>query len=133
MLEQKNAGQLSDGSFPDTYEDFKASMNDDLDTPRALAIFLEWMKLANKRIKDIKITDAEIGQAWAFLTSFNSIFGFVQAGELDVSDEIQILLNSRRQARDKKDWARSDALRTTLRKHGWKVEDTQNGQKLKKA
>ena len=126
LLEQNNAGQLSDGSFPDAYEDFKASMNDDLDTPRALAIFLEWMKSANKRITDIRITDTEIGQAWAFLISFNSIFGFVQEVELDIPDEIQLLLNSRRQARDEKDWARSDVLRTTLRKYGWKVEDTQD-------
>ena len=133
LLERNNAGQLSDGSFPDVYEGFKASMNDDLDTPRALAIFLEWMKSANKRIMDIRITDTEIGQAWAFLISFNSIFGFVQEGKLNIPGEIQLLLNSRREARDEKDWARSDALRTTLRKHGWKVEDTQNGQKLKRA
>jgi len=133
LLERNNAGELSDGSFPDAYEDFKASMNDDLDTPRALAIFLEWMKSENKRITDIRITDTEIGQAWAFLSSFNSIFGFVKESELDIPDEIQLLLNSRQKARDEKDWARSDALRTTLRKHGWKVEDTQYGQKLKKA
>ena len=59
LLKQNNAGHLSNGSFPDAYEDFKASMNDDLDTPRALAIFQEWMKSANKRITDIRITDNE--------------------------------------------------------------------------
>ena len=38
------AAELKKSQLPDVYINFKNALNDDLDTPKALAIFLEWMK-----------------------------------------------------------------------------------------
>ena len=43
------------------------------------------------------------------------------------------MLESRKEARKNKDWASSDQIRKTIHNEGWLVEDTPDGQKLKKA
>ena len=47
---------------------------DDLDTPNALAIFFNWVRLTNQNIdqKNISKDEAEMGNA--FIEYFNSIF-----------------------------------------------------------
>ena len=47
--------ELNGSQLPDTYKRFKNSLNDDLDTPKALAIFLEWMKKTKKKFRRSKI------------------------------------------------------------------------------
>ena len=42
------AMELNGSQLPDAYKSFKNALNDDLDTPKALAIFLEWMKKKKK-------------------------------------------------------------------------------------
>ena len=42
------AENINGTHLPDAYQDFMKSMNDDLDTPKALAVFLEWMKKTKK-------------------------------------------------------------------------------------
>jgi cysteinyl-tRNA synthetase len=47
-----------------------------------------------------------------------------------VPSEVAALLEERTAARAAKDWAKSDALRDELLKHGWVVKDTKDGTKL---
>ena len=48
------AEELNGTQLPDEYKSFKNSLNDDLDTPKALAIFLEWMKKTKKNLEEQK-------------------------------------------------------------------------------
>ena len=41
MLKKMGAGRIKGSQLPEVYESFKNSLNDDLDTPRAIAIFLK--------------------------------------------------------------------------------------------
>ena len=43
-----------------------------------------------------------------------------------------VYIVKRRNARKKKDWKRSDELRDALKEAGYIVEDTKNGQKVRK-
>lgn len=49
------------------------------------------------------------------------------------SDEVMNLLEQRKQARAKKDFAESDRLRDEIAKSGWVVKDTKEGQQLNKS
>ena len=107
-------------------------MNDDLNTPQALAIFFEWMKSESKKIKDNSLSSEEISSAWNFLKIFNSIFDFLKIESLIIPDSIKDMLNKRAKARQEKDWTMSDKIRDSLKTAGWIVDDTPEGQKIKK-
>ena len=132
LLNKNNQKISLDNSLPDIYFEFSEAMNDDLNTPRALAIFFEWMKSESKKIKDNLLSADEISAAWNFLKIFNSIFGFVKVDPLIIPNKIKDMLSNRKKARQDKDWILSDKIRDSLKNEGWIVEDTPDGQKLKK-
>ena len=65
-LQKMNANESSTGSMPEAYSKFRDRMNDDLDSPQALAVFFDWMKTVNGKIDKNVITNSELGQAWEF-------------------------------------------------------------------
>ena len=132
-LQKMNANESSTGSMPEAYSKFRDRMNDDLDSPQALAVFFDWMKTVNGKIDKNVITDSELGEAWEFLVVFDSVFGFIRNQDFEISDKINLLLNKRQKARDEENWVESDLIREHLKEKGWIIEDTPDGQYLKKA
>ena len=132
-LQKMNAKENSTGSMPEVYSKFRDRMNDDLDSPQALAIFFDWMKTVNGKIDKNVITDSDLGEAWEFLVAFDSVFGFIQNQDFEIPDNINLMLNKRQKARDEENWVESDLIREHLKEKGWMVEDTPDGQYIKKA
>ena len=132
-LQKMNANESSIGSLPEAYSKFRDRMNDDLDSPQALAVFFDWMKTVNGKIDKNVITDSELGEAWEFLVVFDSVFGFIRNQDFEISDKINLLLNKRQKARDEENWVESDLIREHLKEKGWIIEDTPDGQFIKKA
>ena len=132
-LQKMNANESSTGSMPEAYSKFRDRMNDDLDSPQALAVFFDWMKTVNGKIDKNVITDSDLGEAWEFLVAFDSVFGFIRNQDFEIPDKINLLLNKRQKARDKENWVESDLIREHLKEKGWIVEDTPDGQFIKKA
>ncbi len=132
-LQKMNANESSIGSMPEAYSKFRDRMNDDLDSPQALAVFFDWMKTVNGKIDKNVITDSELGEAWEFLVAFDSVFGFIRNQDFEIPDKINLLLNKRQKARDEENWVESDLMREHLKEKGWIVEDTPDGQYIKKA
>ena len=132
-LQKMNANESSAGSMPEAYSKFRDRMNDDLDSPQALAVFFDWMKTVNGKIDKNVITDSELGEAWEFLVAFDSVFGFIRNQDFEIPDKINLLLNKRQKARDEENWIESDLIREQLKEKGWIVDDTTDGQNLKKA
>ena len=132
-LLKKNVEDESKGNdLPDSYYEFSDAMNDDLNTPKALAVFLTWMKSEMKRLTNDEMTINEIKSAWNYLNVFNSVFSFIDEGEIILPDNVKELINLRNIARIKKDWNLSDSLRSQIKREGWLIEDTADGQKVKK-
>ena len=132
-LQKMNANESSTGSMPEAYSKFRDRMNDDLDSPQALAVFFDWMKTVNGKIDKNVITDSELGEAWEFLVAFDSVFGFIRNQDFEIPDKINLLLNKRQKARDEENWVESDLIREHLKEKGWIIDDTPDGQYLKKA
>jgi cysteinyl-tRNA synthetase len=107
-------------------------MNDDLNTPKALAVFFSWMKAVNIKLDQNSITEIELGKAWEFLTVFDSIFGLIQNSIAEIPAEVALLLNKRNKARLENKWNESDNIRDMLKDMGWIVSDTSSGQHIKK-
>jgi cysteinyl-tRNA synthetase len=104
---------------------FKKYLEDNLNISGALALVSEMLK-SDEKPDDIVKT----------ILDFDRVFGLRIGEELmkkdDVSVEVESLLEEREVARKSGDFEKSDVLRKEIEKHGFKVMDTSEGQKLEK-
>ncbi|PJC56062.1 cysteine--tRNA ligase, partial [Candidatus Kaiserbacteria bacterium CG_4_9_14_0_2_um_filter_41_32] len=115
---------------------FTEAINNDLDTPKAIALLFEITK-------DTNLSDSV---KCATIKHFDKVLGIGMSEELDdalfllgvlsldeIPSEIQILVNEREAARIARNWDESDRLRSELNIKGYTVEDGPNGPKISKA
>jgi cysteinyl-tRNA synthetase len=106
--------------------DFKAALEDDLNTPVALATL--W-----KTMDDASLTD---DQRVAAIVSMDRVLGLNLTQEIgrviEIPEDIKLLAKQREDARSSRDWAESDRLRDELLRLGWIVKDTKSGSELEK-
>ena len=118
-------------TLPNESNDFKKALMDDLDTPKALAIFFNWVRLTNQNIDQKNITEEEAKAGNAFIEYFNSIFAILNDSN-EFPDEVKSLVNLREDYRKNKEWHKSDLIRDKLLSLGWKIKDTPLGAKVTK-
>lgn len=108
----------------------RGAIQDDLNTPEALAITLELAKKINSSL-DVN----ELINSVALETIFEKIFFlFGLASEKEtIPQDVEDLAKARETARQTKDFAESDRLRDLIEKRGYKTEDAPGGYRLKKA
>ena len=123
---------LSDLKSHEELELFKEYMNDDLNTPKAYAIFFNYIRMVNKKIDNKEFLDSDLECAWHFLNDFNQIFDLVDLTIVEVPNSIKNLLNLRKIARQKGNWKESDSLRLKITKMGFNIQDTKSGQLVSK-
>ncbi len=115
-----------------TYEKrFDEAMDDDMNTADALGVIFELVKDANVTIQQSASREA----AKAALNSLEAIcdiLGLLSRKEDELPEEIAALVRERAEARKNKDWARSDELRNQIVSAGYILEDTKQGQKVRK-
>lgn len=96
---------------------FIQAINDDLDTPKALA--LVWELVKDKELKDI--------DKKATILDFDEVFGLglkdVSFEEETISPQIKDLIDQRIKAREEKDWDKADELRGKIKELGFEVKD----------
>ena len=110
---------------------FDDAMDDDLNTADALGAVFELVKDANVSIGE-KSSKEAAETALGSLRALCGVLGFLTKEEDEIPAEIQQMLQEREEARKNKDWKRSDELRDALKDAGYIVEDTKNGQKVRK-
>lgn len=103
---------------------FVTFMDDDLNTPQAMALLWELVKDTNISPSDKRAT----------MLDFDRVFGFGLANlkDTEISYEVQKLVNDRQYAREQKDWDLSDRLRAKINALGWDVKDTPKGPTVSK-
>ncbi|MBU0540699.1 cysteine--tRNA ligase [Patescibacteria group bacterium] len=106
----------------DLEAEFYAALDDDLNTPQALAVL--W-----KMVDSDNPTSAKAET----LMAMDKILGLglekYVSKPVKIAKDIQELLVQREAARNEKDWVEADKLRDEIAKRGWSVEDTAEGQK----
>ena len=118
-------------SFPNVKEKFHEALNDDLDTPKAFAIFFEWLKDINLAIDNKSISQTVAAKSLNFVNFFDFIFQVVPNNR-EIPEKILKFAKLRELARKKKDWTEADELRKKIDHYGWIVEDSKKGFQLKK-
>ena len=110
---------------------FDDAMDDDLNTADALGAVFEIVKDANISITE-KSSKEAAKAALKSLMAVCSVLGFLTKNDDEIPAEITGMLKEREEARKNRDWKRSDELRDALKDAGYIVEDTKNGQKVRK-
>ncbi|MGD9929693.1 MAG: cysteine--tRNA ligase [Mangrovibacterium sp.] len=134
-LEQLHAGELSSVNVAELKEKCYAAMNDDLNSPIAIAHLFDGVKLINS-IADGKasISAADLADLKSLYATFvYNIFGMKRPEQAAAGSNeayqaaIDLLLQIRQEAKANKDWATADKIRNELAKLGFIVKDTKDG------
>ncbi|MFP5318385.1 MAG: cysteine--tRNA ligase [Acidimicrobiia bacterium] len=107
---------------------FRERMDDDLDTPGAMAAVFEGVRAANRAL-DAGDNDGAARLAAAVREAASAV-GLPLAGKDVAPPEVTALVERREAARKARDWAASDALRDEIGAAGWAVEDTPQGPRV---
>ena len=132
---QRAKGLLKSDIQPSISAQFTAAMNNDLAVPQALADISELVRIGNTAITDNDLTTlaksaGEVRGALEILgcDPFDPIFADSSNSKSEILDGlISLALEQRSAARERKDFAASDAIRDSLTALGITIEDTPTG------
>ncbi len=110
---------------------FDAAMDDDLNTADALGKLFDLIRDANATLNAQSAAEA-VDVASTALQELADVLGILSRKEEAVEAQAQQMADARAAARAAKDWKESDRLRDALKEMGYAVEDTAQGQKVRK-
>ena len=111
-------------------EQFKAAMDDDLNTADAIAALFDLARTINTSVSADSSPEL-IAKSAELLRELGAVLGiFTKTQEDTLSDEAKSLIEKRKQARADKDWALADSIRDELKEMGIELEDTRQGVKV---
>jgi len=115
---------------PAVLDRFREAMDDDLNTPAAMAVLFSTVTEANRAMDD-----GDIDRAASLAAAVHEIAGSVgltlNRDAADVPDEVLALARQRDDARAAKDWAAADTLRDQIQAMGYVVEDSASGTQVR--
>jgi cysteinyl-tRNA synthetase len=124
------AGLPPAAADPSVVAQFRDAMDDDLDTPKAMALLFDTVRRANAAIDH-----GDSATAAALAAAVGEIctaVGLVLGGTSDVPDDVVARARALDAARAAKDFAAADALRHALQADGWIVETTRDGTQVRR-
>lgn len=112
--------------FTHIYEKrFEEAMDDDLNTPLALAVIYELITETNKLLTENKLSAETVKGILDFWNKVNKVFG-LSINPLLIPNEIIDLAEARAKARAEKKYKEADELRKKIEREGYFIEDTKN-------
>lgn len=102
---------------------FNEAINDDLNMPQAMSVVWEVIKNPKKAVKLAEL-----------LRKFDEVLGLKidEEEKLELSEEIQKIVDERKMARENKEWKKSDELRDLLNEKGYIIKDSKDGMTISK-
>jgi cysteinyl-tRNA synthetase len=112
-----------------TQKDFEKYMDDDLNTPKALAALFKFITEVNILIDKNEVKPEDTKVIYKFIIKIDQILGLdLEKAKIAVSKskekEIQKLILERENARKEKNWQKADKIREELQKLGVEIKDT---------
>jgi cysteinyl-tRNA synthetase len=109
--------------------EFEKAMDDDLNISGGLAAIFEFMTEVNKVMDKLNKDDAK--KVKELMQGFDSVLGVMEKEE-EIPDKIMKIVKKREQARNERNWEKSDELRDKLKELGYFVEDSKKGTRVKR-
>ncbi len=102
-------------------------MDDDFNTPNALAAIFDFIKEVNKK----KISEKSASEIKKEFEKIDKVFGILKEKQ-EAPEEIKKMIKESELARMEKDFKKSDEIRDQIKEKGWIIEDSDSGPKLRK-
>lgn len=114
--------------------DFKAAMDDDLNTADAVSCLFELVRDINTQVLDGSASTGLIDAALAEFNELTGVLGLCYERKTEsLDEEVERKIQERKDARAAKDYALADKIRDDLKARGIVLEDTPQGVKWHKA
>jgi cysteinyl-tRNA synthetase len=108
-------------------------MDDDFNTPKALASIFNLINQGNSLLSQNRLSPADAREILNFLREVDKVFGFIfEKKELKIPSLIKKMIKTRERARKKGDFKLADLIREKIKEKGYWIEDTKEGPKVKK-
>ena len=117
----------------DLKQGFTGAMDDDLNISGALASLFDFINKVSRAESEGRLSAADRDRSLEALKKIDSVLGVVDFEEEVLSAEARKLLEARKGARERRDWAESDRLRERLAELGVTVQDTPEGTTWRKS
>ncbi len=116
-----------------TKTEFEKKMDDDFNTPEALAVLFNFIRIINGFIDEGVLEKKSAGQTIKFLEEINEIFGILpqKDKDSDIPGEIFELVQKRENLRKQKSWLEADKARDEIQSLGYSIDDTSYGPLVK--
>ena len=127
---QEGVESVSEEKVKEYEAKFLETINDDLNMPAVMGLVWEIIRSQekSKQYADILLKfDKVLG-----LDLVNSKKYLEENQKVEIPEEIEKLLEQRKQARENKDWALSDKIRDEIKEKGYAVKDTKEGMSVEK-
>ena len=113
---------------------FEEALDDDLNISGALGTVFDFIRDINRLKAESNLSDSEKEKALQLIEKFDTVLNFqVQPDTSDINEnEIEALIEKRKEAKKSKDFALADKIRTDLLEIGIILEDSREGTKWKK-
>ena len=115
-----------------TKKEFERCMDDDLNTPKALATIFSLVSFVNKEIDRKSADKKSLREVHDFLRSVDKVLGIFSEEKVELTKEEKKLISERSEARKKGNFKRADEIRAILKQKGIILEDTPEGVRFKK-
>ncbi|MDF2577762.1 MAG: cysS [Chlamydiales bacterium] len=128
---------LSDNSLDDLINNsrtkFAEALADDLNISVSLAVLFDFVREVNSKIDSSTVGHLEAQKILNYLHKLDEVLGFLFVPVQEIPSEILQAVERRQQARIAKDWKLADELRQWVIAQGYTIEDSAQGQRVKKA
>jgi cysteinyl-tRNA synthetase len=111
---------------------FVAALDQDLNMSEGLAALFDLVRAGNKALDAKEVDAAGAAAVLVLWNELDRVLGVLQPAVEAVDPEVVGLVSQRQAARAAKNWKESDRLRDEIAKRGWVVQDTAQGQKLRR-
>jgi len=116
-----------EGAVRKAREAFDRALDEDLNTPEALAAVHELVNEGNRLLAEGALTREGAARLRGQLESMDSVFAVLLPGEDRLSPEEQAVFDARQEARRKREFQKADEYRKKLEEMGVILEDTPKG------
>lgn len=144
IIQNKSSNNLllgkSDFNFDDYYKRFEEAMDDDFNTPQAIAVIFDFIRDYNKFIIEHSALTKDFwedGYEFLYKTAYD-VLGIIDLQEKSDSEKgqfvsklIELLLDIRIKLKSEKNYKLSDEIRNRLNELGITIKDTKDGSTYK--
>jgi cysteinyl-tRNA synthetase len=123
-LKSESNGQEKTNKGKKYKREFLKFINDDIDTPKALALM--WTLIGDQKIL--------AKEKYEILLDFDRVFGLglEKIKKIKIPQRVKELVTIREEYRKRNDFKKSDEIREKIKEMGYWIEDTKEGPKIKK-